>query len=185
LYKSKLSGAIMDRVDLKIRVGALSADERMGKSKGESSRTIRERVQVAREIQSRRFEGTSILVNARIPGGSVRRYCEMHPSAEEAMRQVARKVPELTTRGHDKLMKTARTVADLNNSPVIYKKHINEAATLCGHESVRAFLDNFGEVDTCPACNSSVDAQFRHCPHCGRNLRSPLQSMLLAVLEDE
>jgi magnesium chelatase family protein len=166
-YRAKLSGALMDRIDLKIRVGALSPDERLGERKGEDSKTIRERVQAAREIQARRYQATSILVNARIPGGSVGQYCELHQSAEDAMREVGAKIPELTTRGHDKLLKTARTLADLNNSPVIYKKHIVEAAELCGHESVRDFLQSLEGIATCPKCNAPIDARHRFCPNCG------------------
>ena len=111
-------------------------------------------MEAAREVQERRYQGTTILVNARIPGGLVRKYCELHSSAEAVMREVAAKAPELTTRGHDKLLKTARTVADLHSSPVIYKKHIVEAAELCGHESVRDFLLSLEEMDTCPVCST-------------------------------
>jgi magnesium chelatase family protein len=173
-YRGKLSGAIMDRIDLKIRVGALSPDERLSESRGESSKSIRERVQAARDMQVKRFRGTTILVNARIPGGAVRKYCELHPSAEDAMRQVAQKIPELTFRGHDKLLKTARTVADLNNSSVIYKKHIKEAADLCGHESVRDFLESSEELEICPECNKSVDPRYPFCPYCRHELQAVL-----------
>jgi magnesium chelatase family protein len=171
-YKARLSGAIMDRIDLKVRVAALSPEERFAHASGEDSKTIRHRVQAAREIQARRYQGTPILVNARIPGGKVHQYCELHSSAEAAMRQVAAKAPELTTRGHDKLLKTARTVADLNNSPVIYKKHIVEAAGLCGHETVRDFLLSLEEMDMCPGCKRPVDARHRYCPSCGYDLRA-------------
>jgi magnesium chelatase family protein len=170
-YKARISGAIIDRIDLKIRVSALSADERFGSATGEDSKTIRERVQAARDIQVRRYQGTGILVNARIPGGSVRKYCELHPSAEVALREVAARIPELTTRGHDKLLKTARTVADLNNSAVVYKKHVIEAAELCGHESVRDFLRSLGEVSPCPMCNASIEPRHRFCPNCGASVR--------------
>jgi magnesium chelatase family protein len=157
----------MDRIDLKIHVGALSVEERFAPAKGEDSRTIRHRVQAAREIQARRYQGTNIVINARIPGGSVRQYCELHQSAETAMREVAAKAPELTMRGHDKLLKTARTVADLNNSPVIYKKHMIEAAGLCGHERVRDFLLSMGEAEICPKCKGPREPRNPYCPNCG------------------
>jgi magnesium chelatase family protein len=169
-YKARLSSAIMDRIDLRLRVGALSPEERFTSGNGESSQIIRQRVEAARDIQARRYQGTNIMVNARIPGGEVRRYCELHPSAEAAMREVAKKVPELTMRGHDKLLKTARTVADLHNSPVIFKKHIQEASELCGHESVRDFIGSL-DIDVCPSCNGPIDARHRFCPGCGRVLR--------------
>lgn len=169
-YRGRLSGAIMDRLDLKVRVSALSAEERFATGGGEDSRTVRHRVQAAREIQARRFHGTDILVNARIPGGLVRKYCELHTSAEAAMRQVAAKSPELTTRGHDKMLKIARTVADVSNSPAIYKKHIIEAAELCGHEDVRDFLLSMEEMNTCPSCKRPVNSRHRFCPGCGHSM---------------
>ena len=99
-------------------------------------------------------------------------YCELHPSANAAMREVAKRMPELTTRGHDKLLKVSRTVADVNNSPVIYKKHIAEAAELCGHDDVREFLIRQDDIQTCPACSEPVQATGRFCPQCGHALRS-------------
>ncbi len=170
-YKGKLSGAIMDRIDLKVRIGALSAEEQFAPPTGEDSKTIRHRIHAAREIQARRYQGTDILVNARIPGGLVLQYCELHSSADTAIRQVAAKAPELTTRGRDKLLKTARTLADLNNSPVIYKKHVVDAAELCGHENVRDFLLSMEEMEICPKCKGAVDARHRFCPSCGFVLR--------------
>jgi magnesium chelatase family protein len=171
-YKARLSGPIMDRIDLKVLVGALSPEERFSGPDGEASKTIRQRVEAAREIQAHRYMGTNIMVNACIPGGQVRGYCQLDASAEAALRQVAAKHPELTTRAHDKLMKVARTVADLNKSPVIYKKHIVEAAELCGHTDVRDFLMSLEDLDLCPSCKGPVDARHRFCPNCGYLLRS-------------
>jgi magnesium chelatase family protein len=171
-YKARLSGAIEDRIDLKVRVSALSPDERFDSANGEDSKTIRQRVQAAREIQALRYKGTEILVNARVPGGQVREYCELHSSAEAAMREVAAKSPQLTTRGHDKLLKTARTIADLNNSPLIYKNHVVEAAELSENEGVRDFLLSLEDMDICPSCKGPVDARHRYCPGCGYVLRS-------------
>jgi magnesium chelatase family protein len=171
-YKARLNAAMMDRIDLKVRVAALSPEEYFADANGESSRTIRQRVQAAREIQALRYKGTHILVNARIPGGEVNKYCELHSSAEAAMRQVAAKAPESSTRGRDKLLKTARTIADLNNSPVIYKTHIVEAAELSENESVRDFLLGTQEMDICPSCKQPVDARHSYCPGCGYVLRS-------------
>lgn len=170
-YKAKLSGPIMDRIDLKIRVSALSAEDRFGTSDNvETSLSIRKRVEAARDLQEKRFEGQKFMINARIAGGVVDKYCELHPSARAAMHEVAKRVPELTTRGHDKLLKIARTVADLNRSGLIYKKHIAEAAELCGYDDVRVFLMSQTEVEACPVCGEVIDMKHRFCPSCGANI---------------
>lgn len=168
-YKKRISGPILDRIDLKVRVAALTADERFGNLTSESSGDIRKRVEKAREIQKRRF-GNEPTINGRIPGGQVDKYCELHPSAKAAMREVANRVPEITTRGHDKLLKVARTVADLYQSAQIYKKHIAEAADLSGHEQLRDFLGEGGESIGCPNCREDTEVGDRFCKHCGHQI---------------
>jgi magnesium chelatase family protein len=106
----------MDRIDLVVRVTGLTAEERFDHVGAEDSSGVRKRVEAARDVQKRRFEGTPYLVNARIPGGRVDSYCELSPSAMAAMREVAKRVPALTTRRHDKLLKVARTLWQLGGS---------------------------------------------------------------------
>ena len=76
------------------------------------------------------------------------------------MREVARRVSEMTTRGHDTLVKGARTIADLSNSKCIYKKHIVEAADLCDHRRMREFLAAQGEPVSCGACGRQVGSRL-------------------------
>jgi len=166
-YRNRLSGPVMDRIDLRIRVGALTPEERFTTQAGEDSASIRKRVEAAREIQRRRFGGTDILVNARIPGGRVDKYCELQPSASTAMHEVAKRIPELTTRGHDKLLKVARTVADLNKSSLVTRKHILDAADFCGHDQVKEFLAVQAESTICTVCGQSIDVADKFCRHCG------------------
>jgi len=171
-YQSKVSGPVRDRIDLTIRVSPLTPDERFTTRAGESSRQIRKRVERAREIQRQRFEGTPIDVNGRIPGGQVDEYCRLDPSALAAMRKVAENVPAISTRGHDKLLKVARTVADLYGSPLIYKKHIGEAAELCEYSGVKAFLSSIPELLLCPSCGEETATSNRFCSQCGTSLTS-------------
>jgi magnesium chelatase family protein len=169
-YRRRISGPVMDRIDLTIRVGSLTAEERFMTQGDVDSSTIRKRVESARAVQQKRFEATTIKVNARIPGGRVHKYCELQPSALTAMREVAKRIPELTTRGHDKLLKVARTVADLNGSALITRRHISEAADLCGHDRVRDFLGAQAELDSCPNCGMAVELGDKFCRACGKAL---------------
>ncbi len=171
-YKARLSGPIRDRIDLVVRVGALSPEDRESSRTAESSRVIRKRVEEARQIQHRRFEGKSPnLVNARIPGGYVDDFCDLHTSARTAMHEVNKRIHELSTRGYDKLLKVARTLADLNKSSQIYKKHIVEAAELCDHEDVRDFLLEEADVEPCPSCGEAIEPRHHFCPSCGHVLQ--------------
>lgn len=171
-YKKRVSGPIMDRLDLIIRVGALTPEERFMPSENESSRDIRGRVEAVREIQQKRLHGIKAQVNARIPGGMVDKFIlpELDPSARIALQKVAEHIPELTTRGHDKLLKVSRTVADLYGSARIFKKHIEEAAGLAGHDKVKEFLSAEPEVRVCLNCQREVPESSRFCPHCGNKL---------------
>jgi magnesium chelatase family protein len=153
----------LDRLELKVRVAALSPEERFGAGSKETSVVVRERVEAARELQKQRF-GNDRMINARIPGGEVSNYCELDPSAHAAMREVASRATQMTTRGHDTLLKVARTVADLNNSRCIYKKHIAEAAELCDQKEAIVFL---GQSPSCRACGSPVESADKFCRRCG------------------
>lgn len=169
-YKNKISGPIRDRIDLTINVTALTPDERYAAAQGESSASIRKRIEAARAMQAERFKGTDININSRIPGGSVDKYCQLHPSAFAAMRKVAERIPDLSTRGHDKLLKVARTVADLNASTLVYKKHIEEAAELCHYDSVKLFLSSQADTQICPSCNTEIETADKFCRVCGAQL---------------
>lgn len=171
-YKKRISGPIMDRIDLTIRVGALTPEERFMPSDSESSREVRVRVEAARNIQKKRFQGQNFLVNARIPGGQVHKYIvnDLDVSAKTALQKVAQHVPELTTRGYDKLLKVSRTVADLYGSARIFKKHIAEAADLSGHDRVKEFLSSQSEIQICPTCGIELQENAKFCSNCGKQL---------------
>lgn len=127
-YQKKISGPILDRIDLQVEMSRLSTDERFAEAEADSSPSIREIVELARQKQSARFNGTGILHNAAIPGGRVREYCQFSDSAFAHYRTTIEK-NTLTTRSMDRLAKVARTIADLAQSDNIECEHVDKATS--------------------------------------------------------
>ncbi|MBE6836973.1 MAG: ATP-binding protein [Ruminococcus sp.] len=125
-YLSKVSGPMLDRFDLHIEVAPVLFDEISSQGKEESSEKIRERVIRAREIQTERFKGTNIVCNARITSDIIRDVCVMTDSAVEMVRGVFEKLG-LSARAYDRILKVARTIADMDGSELIDRKHIAQA----------------------------------------------------------
>ncbi len=128
-YVSKISGPLMDRIDIHIDVPAVNYKELRGSdSKAESSAQIRERVLRAREVQLNRFAaaGERIYSNAQMGERQIRNYCELG-SDSERMLERAMQQQGLSARAHDRILKVARTIADLEANPQIESKHIAEA----------------------------------------------------------
>src|SRR5215472_13434236 len=128
-YVSKISGPMMDRIDIHIDVPAVNYKELRGSdSKSESSAQIRERVLRARDVQLNRFAagGERIYANAQMAPRQIRAYCELG-SDSERMLERAMQQQGLSARAHDRILKVARTIADMAGSPHIESKHIAEA----------------------------------------------------------
>lgn len=125
-YLSKVSGPMLDRFDLHIEVSPVEFANLSSKEKEESSAVIRERVQKARDIQNRRFNGTEITCNARITSDILNEVCPMTDDARELLKNVFEKMG-LSARAYDKILKVSRTIADMDNSEIIQKKHISMA----------------------------------------------------------
>jgi len=130
-YISRVSGPLMDRIDLQVEVGSLTYDQISDTTPGESSADIRERVIRARQFAIARFKaaGEKITCNAQMGAGQVRKYCVPDDEGSLALR-VAYDRLHLSGRGHDRLLKVARTIADLAGSEKILAEHILEAITL-------------------------------------------------------
>jgi hypothetical protein len=96
----------------------------------------------------------------------------LHESALHMMKKVVDLAPELSTRRYDKLLKVARTVADLNRSPLMYSKHILEAAELCQYASVASLLSNQQRKRYCPFCDAEINLDDSFCSQCGKALNS-------------
>ena len=125
-YRQRISGPLLDRMDIMLSVRSLEFDELRAESAGESSAVIRARVEKAREIQRKRLEGTGETVNARLSGEALRDSCRLD-APSEAMLRAAYSRLGLTARSHDKVLRVARTVADLAGSESIEAPHLAEA----------------------------------------------------------
>lgn len=125
-YLSKISGPMLDRFDLHVEVAPVEFEYISSKEKSECSAVIRERVEKAREIQNKRYKGTSITCNAKITSDILHEVCPMTPEAVEVMKVVFDKMG-LSARAYDRILKVSRTIADMDGSEIIDKKHINQA----------------------------------------------------------
>jgi magnesium chelatase family protein len=129
-YLDRVSGPLLDRIDIEIELPSVSYDEISGRSKeGEPSEKIRERVNGARAFAERRlrFAGDNPSTpNSRMTVEQLHRYCVTSDSARELMREAFESLG-LSARGHDRVLRVARTIADLDGSDIIEPEHISEA----------------------------------------------------------
>jgi magnesium chelatase family protein len=127
-YISKISGSLMDRIDIHIDVPAVNYKEMRAPSAPEGSAQIRERVMRARQTQLERFSTgrPRIYCNAQMSSSQIRAHCELSPDCERLLER-AMTQQGLSARAHDRILKVARTIADLDKLPAIEPKHIAEA----------------------------------------------------------
>ncbi len=125
-YLSKVSGPLLDRLDIHIEVPPVDYNQLSDTESGESSASIRERVNEARKIQIKRFKGTDISCNAKMTPALTRKYCVLSDAAAKTLELSFEKLG-LSARAYDKILKVARTIADLDKSENIENKHIMEA----------------------------------------------------------
>mgnify|MGYP001559664479 CR=1 FL=1 len=128
-YEKRVSGPMLDRIDLHISVPAVATEDLMaeeGKKSEKTSREIREKVQRARDLQSKRFHGTKITCNAEITARNLKKYCPLDAASEKVLRQATIKF-NLSARSYHRLLKVTRTMADLDGLPAINSDHISEA----------------------------------------------------------
>jgi magnesium chelatase family protein len=128
-YMQKISGPLMDRIDIHIDVPAVNYKEMRSATEPEGSEAIRQRVLRARETQLQRFAASPrhrIYSNAQMGSRHIRTFCELSADCERLLER-AMSQQGLTARAHDRILKVARTVADLEGSPQIEPKHIAEA----------------------------------------------------------
>lgn len=126
-YLSKISGPLLDRFDLHIEVAPVEFADLASKGREESSADIRKRVIAARKIQEKRFKGTDITCNALITPDKLQKLCPMDEAAERILKSVFDRLG-LSARAYDRILKVARTAADLDGSEVIRKQHVAQAA---------------------------------------------------------
>lgn len=125
-YKDKISGPLLDRVDIHCEIQAVPYSKLKELQPGESSETIRARVVAARQIQQERFAGTGIHCNAQMTPKMLRRYCQIDARGDELLSYTMNKLG-LSARAYDRILKVSRTIADLEGSTTIQVTHLMEA----------------------------------------------------------
>lgn len=126
-YMGRISGPLLDRIDMHIEVTPVNPDELQSAAEGERSAVIRERVMRAREVQRRRFEGVEgVHTNARMNSAMVRTYCVLDAQSDQLLRRAMERLA-LSARAYDRILKVARTIADLAGREQITAADIAEA----------------------------------------------------------
>lgn len=125
-YLGKISGPLLDRIDIHIEVPQVKYRELSDAKDAESSKVIRQRVENARAIQQERFKSAGIFCNAQMYSKLIKEYCVLDKEAQELLRMAISELG-LSARAYDKILKVSRTIADLDASELILARHISEA----------------------------------------------------------
>jgi magnesium chelatase family protein len=125
-YLSRISGPLLDRLDLHVEVPPVEFEELRGSGPGESSADVRARVNAARILQQERYRGTGITCNARLTPSMLRRYCGLSDQAGSLLKD-AFELMGLSARAYDRILKVSRTIADLDGGGEIRTEHVAEA----------------------------------------------------------
>ena len=125
-YRGRISGPLRDRIDLIVSVPALPVQAIADTSPGEPTAAVRERVATARITQQRRYGGVAVRTNADLRGSVVSRFCTPTPAGRSLLRKAIERLG-LSARGYERVLKVARTIADLGGSEVVDVEHVGEA----------------------------------------------------------
>ncbi|WP_290776202.1 YifB family Mg chelatase-like AAA ATPase, partial [Anaerofustis sp.] len=126
-YKNKISGPLLDRIDIQVRVPRQDYEKlRLNSKTSESSKEIRQRVNKAREIQLKRYKGTNILFNSMLTPSKMEEWCKIGKEEEKLMKMAFDNL-NLSARGYHRILKLARTIADLEGEENINSSHLTEA----------------------------------------------------------
>jgi len=126
-YLNKVSGPLLERIDLHVEVTPVSFDQMTGSNRTESSESIRDRVIQAREVQAKRFNKiTGVYSNAMMPSQMVKKICEISKAGKSLLKTAMEKLG-LSARAYDRILKVSRTIADLADSEEIKVEHLAEA----------------------------------------------------------
>ena len=127
-YQKKISGPLLDRIDLQVDVRQLTQDELLAAPTGESSASIRRRVAIARKIQEHRYAQCGYYCNAQLDSRGLQKFCKLTPAEENILRMAISRF-KLSPRAFDRVLKVARTIADLAGKQNIAEEHLFEAIT--------------------------------------------------------
>ncbi len=126
-YRQRISGPLLDRIDIHVEAPAVDYDDLTSNTPAEPSSSLRERVERAREVQRERFAGSpGLSLNARMQPRHMRRFCNISPAGHDLMRNALQEL-HLSARAHDRILKVARTIADLAGAESIAEAHLLEA----------------------------------------------------------
>ena len=125
-YVEKISGPMLDRMDLHVNVPSVEFEAMRRREKAESSADVKARVNAARDVQKQRFSGTNITCNAQMTPAMVGEFCTLDAAGEKLLKGAFERLG-LTARSHDRLLRVARTIADLDGSEKIEAHHLAEA----------------------------------------------------------
>ena len=126
-YLSRVSGPLLDRIDIHIEVPSVKYKELSSEVSGENSAAIRERVMQARSLQQKRFVGKKhLFCNARMESKEIRQYCKINPGGHELLKTAITKLG-LSARAYDRILKVARTIADIEGCEEIRQEFVGEA----------------------------------------------------------
>ncbi|MFC1590647.1 YifB family Mg chelatase-like AAA ATPase [Candidatus Omnitrophota bacterium] len=125
-YLSKISGPLLDRIDIHLEAPRLKYEHLTDKRRGQTSEAIRKRVEEARAIQKKRYQDDGILFNAHLESKDIERYCILTQEAEGLLKMAILELG-ISARAYDKILKVSRTIADLENAGTIEDHHISEA----------------------------------------------------------
>lgn len=128
-YKSRLSGPLLDRIDIQLKIQRLSDDELLSNIQSEDSKTIRQRVIKARKIQLERYKNDKILTNSELTTKLIKKYCQIDDNSKQFLKNAINQF-NLSARAYDRLLKISRTIADLEEKENIQLTHIAQALQL-------------------------------------------------------
>jgi magnesium chelatase family protein len=125
-YRSRISGPLLDRIDIHIEVPAVKYEELSSLPTGERSEDIKKRVNGSRDVQTKRFKGTGIYSNSQMNPKQIRKFCNMNSESKELLKNALDKMG-LSARAYDRILKVSRTIADLDGRDKIETNHVSEA----------------------------------------------------------
>jgi magnesium chelatase family protein len=125
-YLARVSGPLLDRIDLHIQVPAVKYKELAQDEKCEDSATVRERILAARYVQCKRLESFGIYCNAQMTPRTLRRFCKLDSESEKQMENAIARIG-LSARAYDRILRVSRTMADIENTEKIQARHVAEA----------------------------------------------------------
>jgi magnesium chelatase family protein len=125
-YQKRISGPLLDRIDIHVEVPRVDYEKLADKRNVETSQIVRARVQAARERQLQRFSGTKLTCNAEMGPSEVREFCQTDASGEKLLKAAMQQL-HLSARAFHRVLKLARTIADLAGSEMIAANHVAEA----------------------------------------------------------